>query len=117
MLVCNLASHDHISQILFLYALSSSPDSRIIDVLYLRDFYEAKSSHVVVQSLGFSNGQTHLMNNRIDLGIVLNLILGLEVNGSIGRRAFFDTDGLIAGKILLLNVPQGVSVAGEADSQ
>ena len=57
------------------------------------------------------------MDNRIDFGIVLNLILGLKVNGSIGRRAFFDTDGLERGQILLLDVPQGVSVAGKANSQ
>ena len=74
------ALHDHIPKILFLYALSSSPDSRIIDVLHLRDLNESESGHVVIQGFFFYNGQTHLMNDRIDLGVILNLILGLEVN-------------------------------------
>ena len=56
------------------------------------------------------------MDDRIDLGVILDLILCLEVNRSIRRRAFFDTDRLIAGKILLFDVPQGVTVAGKADS-
>ena len=53
----------------------------------------------------------------IILDVILNLILSLEVDKGIGGRAFFDTDGLIAGKILLLDVPQGVPVASKADSQ
>ena len=53
----------------------------------------------------------------IILGVILNLILGLEVDKGIGGRAFFDTDGLIAGKILLFDIPQGVTVTGKADSQ
>jgi hypothetical protein len=109
--------HDHISQVLFLYTLSSAPNSRVINVLHLRNLYESKSCHVVIQSFSFRNGQTHLMNNRIDLGIVLNLGLGLEVNGSIRWRAFFDTDGLERGQIFLLDVPQSVTVASKADSQ
>ena len=80
MFVCNLALHDHIPKIIFLYALSSSPDSRIIDVLHLRDRDKSQTCHIVVQSLFFRNGQTHLMDDRIDLGVILNLILGLEVN-------------------------------------
>ena len=98
-------------------ALSSAPHGGIVDVLHLRDLYESKSSHVVIQGFFFYNGQAHLMDNRIHLGVVFDLILGFKVNGSIGWRAFFDTDGLIAGKILLLDVPQGVTVAGKADSQ
>ena len=109
--------HDHISQILLLNALSSAPDSCIINVLHLCDGNESKSGHVVVQSLGLGNGKAHLMDDRIDLGVILNLILGLEVNRSVSRRALFDADRLIAGKILLLDVPQSVSVAGKADSQ
>ena len=53
--------HDHISLILLLYALSATPDSRVVDVLHLRDLYEAKSGHVVVQSLGLGDSQSHLM--------------------------------------------------------
>ena len=87
--------HDHISQILFLYAFSSAPHGSIVDVLHLCDLNESKTGHVVIQSFSFRNGQAHLMNNRIDLGIVLNLGLGLEVNRSIRLRAFFDADGLI----------------------
>ena len=43
----------------------------------------------------------------IILGVILNLIMGLEVDKGIGGRAFFDTDGLIAGKIFFFDVPQG----------
>ena len=57
------------------------------------------------------------MDNRIDLGVIFNLGLGFEVNGSVRRRAFFDADRLIAGKILLFDIPQGVTVTGKADSQ
>ena len=109
--------HDHIPQVLFLYTLSSAPDSRIIDVLHLCDLYEAKTGHVVVQSLGLSNGKAHLMDDGIDLDVVFDLILGLEVNGSVSRRALFDADSLIGRQILLFDVPQGVTVAGKADSQ
>ena len=56
------------------------------------------------------------MDDGIDLSVVFDLVLRHEVNGSVGGRAFFDTDGLIAGKILLFDIPQGVTVAGEADS-
>ena len=80
MFVCNLALHDHIPQVLLLNTLSSSPDSRIIDVLHLRDRDKSQTCHVVVQSLFFCNSQPHLMDDRIDLGVILNLILGLEVN-------------------------------------
>ena len=65
------ALHDDISQILFLYAFPSAPDGGIVDVLHLRNCYKAKTGHVVIQSLGFSNGQAHLMDDRIDLGILL----------------------------------------------
>ena len=57
-----------------------------------------------------------MIDDRIDLGVVLNLILGLEVNRSVSQRAFFDTDGLKCGQILLFDVPQSVTVAGKADS-
>ena len=83
--VIESALHDYISQILLLYALSSAPHGGIVDVLHLRDLYEAKSGHVVVQGFGFGDGQTHLMNDRIDFGVVLDLILGLEVNRSVSR--------------------------------
>ena len=63
--------HDDISQVLLLNALSATPDGSIVDVLHLRNLYESESSHVVIQSLGFSNGQAHLMDDRIDLGILL----------------------------------------------
>ena len=109
--------HDHISQILLLNVLSSAPDGRIVDILHLGNLYEAKTCHVVVQRFFFYDGQAHLMDDGINLGVVLDLILGLEVNGSVGGRAFFDTDGLVAGKIFLLDIPQGVTVAGKADSQ
>ena len=56
------------------------------------------------------------MDDGIDLGVVLNLVLGLEVNGSVGGRAFFDADGLKCGQILLFDVPERVTVAGKADS-
>ena len=115
--VIESALHDYISQVLFLYALSATPDSRIIDILHLGNLYESKSCHVVIQRFGFGDGKAHLMDNRIDLGVIFDLVLSLKVNGSIGGRAFFDTDRLIAGKILLLNVPQSVTVAGKADSQ
>ena len=111
------ALHDHISQVLLLYALSATPDSSIVDVLHLRDLNESETGHVVVQSLSLGDSKAHLMNDRINFGVVFDLVLSLEINRSISRRAFFDTDGLIAGNILLLNVPQGVSVAGKADSQ
>ena len=111
------ALHDDIPQILFLYALPSAPDGGIVDVLHLCNLYESKTGHVVIQSFSFRNGQAHLMDDGIDLGVILNLVLGLEVNRSVGRRAFFNTDRLINGKILLLDVPQGVSVAGKANSQ
>ena len=87
--------HDDISQILLLNALSSAPHGSIVDVLHLCDLYESKSGHVVIQRFSFRNGQTHLMDNRIDLGIVFDLILRLKVNRSISWRAFFDADGLI----------------------
>ena len=115
--VIESALHDYISQILLLYALSATPNCRVIDILHLRDLNESETCHVVVQSLFFCNGQAHLMDDRINLGVIFDLILGLEVNGSVSRRAFFDADGLISGKILLLDVPQGVSVAGKADSK
>ena len=111
------ALHDHIPQVLFLYALSATPDSGIVDILHLRDLYKTKSCHVVIQRFGFCNGQSHLMNDGIDLGVVLNLILGLKVNRRIGGRAFFDTDRLVNGQILLFDIPQSVSVAGKTDSQ
>ena len=115
--VIESALHDYILQILLLNTLSATPDSRVIDVLHLRNRHESETGHVVIQRFGFCNGQTHLMDDGINLGVVLDLILGLEVNGSISRRALFDADGLIAGKILLFDVPQSVSVAGKADSQ
>ena len=93
------ALHDDISQILLLNALSTTPDSRIIDVLHLCNLYESKTCHVVIQRFGFGNSQLHFADDRIDLGIIFDLILSLEVNRSISRRAFFDADGLIAGKI------------------
>ena len=111
------ALHDHISQVLLLYALSATPDSSIVDVLHLRDLYESKSGHVVVQSLSLGDSKAHLMNDRINFGVVFDLVLSLEINRSISWRAFFDTDGLIAGKILLFDIPQGVTVTGKADSQ
>ena len=111
------ALHDHISQVLLLYALSATPDSSIVDVLHLRDLNESETGHVVVQSLSLGDSKAHLMNDRINFGVVFDLVLSLEINRSISWRAFFDTDGLIAGKILLLNVPQGVTVASKADSQ
>ena len=98
-------------------ALSATPDSSIVDVLHLRDLNESETGHVVIQSLGFRNGQAHLVDDRIDFGVVFDLVLSLEINRSISRRAFFDTDGLIAGKILLLNVPQSMTVTGKSDSQ
>ena len=106
--------HDHISLILLLYALSPAPHGRVVDVLHLCN--ESKTGHVVIQGFGFRNGQAHLMDNRIDLGVVFDLVLCLKINRRIGGRAFFDADRLIAGKILLLDVPQSVSVAGKADS-
>ena len=115
--VIESALHDYISQILLLYALSATPDSRVINILHLCNRYESESGHVVVQGFGFGDGQAHLMNDRIEFGVVLDLILGFKVNGSVGGRAFFNTDGLERGQILLLNVPQGVSVASKADSQ
>ena len=115
--VIESALHDYISQILLLNALSATPNSRIVDILHLRDLYESEASHVVIQRFGFGDGQTHLMDDGIDLGVVFDFILGLEVNRSVGGRAFFDTDGFIAGKILLLDVPQGVTVTGKTDSQ
>ena len=90
--------HDDIPQILFLYALPSAPDGGIVDVLHLRNFYKAKTGHVVIQRFGFGNSQLHFADDRIDLGIIFDLILSLEVNRSVGRRAFFDTDGLISQK-------------------
>ena len=93
--VIESALHDYISQILLLYALSATPNCRVIDILHLRDLNESETCHVVVQSLFFCNGQAHLMDNRIHLGVVFDLVLGLEVNGSISRRALFDADGLI----------------------
>ena len=111
------ALHDHIPQVLFLYALSATPDSGIVDILHLRDLYESKSGHVVIQSLGFSNSQSHLMDDGINLGVILDLVLCLEVNGSVGGRAFLDADRFVDGQILLLDVPQSVSVAGKTDSQ
>ena len=108
--------HDHISQILLLNALSTTPDSRIIDVLHLCNLYESKTGHVVIQSFGLGNSQLHLMNDRIDLGVILDLILCLKVNRSIDRRALFDADSLIGRQIFLLDVPQSVTVAGKADS-
>ena len=43
----------------------------------------------------------------IILGVILNLIMGLEVDKGIGGRAFFDTDGLIAGKIFFFRCTAG----------
>ena len=108
--------HDHISQILLLNALSSTPDGSIIYILHLRDLYESETGHVVIQGFFFYNGQAHLMDNGINLGVVFDLILGLNVNGSIGRRAFFDADGIKCGQILLFDVPERVTIAGEGDS-
>ena len=93
------------------------PDSCIIDVLHLCNRYESKTCHVVIQRFGFGNSQLHFAHDRIDLGIIFDLILSLEVNRSVGRRAFFDADGLIAGKIFFFDVSQSVTVAGKADSQ
>ena len=115
--VIESALHDYISQILLLYALSATPNCRVIDILHLRDLNESETCHVVVQSLFFCNGQAHLMDNRIHLGVVLDFVLCLKINRRIGGRAFFDADRLIRRQILFLNVPQGVTVAGEADSQ
>ena len=70
--------HDDISQVLLLNALSSSPHGRIIDVLHLRNLYETESGHVVVQRFSFRNGQTHLMDDGIDLGVILDLIYFLQ---------------------------------------
>ena len=109
--------HDYIPLILFLYALSSAPDGRIIDILHLRDLYESEPGHVVIQSFSFRNGQSHLMNDGIDLGVVFNLVLGLKVDGSVSRRAFFDANRFVNGQLLLLDVPQSMTVAGESDSQ
>ena len=86
------ALHNHISQILLLYALSATPDGSIIDILHLRNLYESESGHVVIQGFFFDDGQAHLVDNRIDLGVIFDLILGFKVNRSIGGRALFDTD-------------------------
>ena len=110
------ALHDDIPQILFLYALPSAPDGGIVDVLHLRNFYKAKTGHVVIQRFGFGNSHLHFADDRIDLGIIFDLLLCLKVNRSIDRRALFDADGFIARKILLFDVPQSVTVAGKADS-
>ena len=115
--VIESALHDYISLILLLYALSATPNSRIVDILHLRDLNESESGHVVIQGFFFYDGQAHLVDNGINLGVVFNLGFGLEVNRSIRWRAFFDTDGLIGRKILFLDVPQGVTVAGKTDSQ
>ena len=87
----------HITLILFLYALSSSPDSRIIDVLHLRDRDKSQTCHVVVQRLFFCNSQPHLMDDRVNLSVVLNLILGLKVDRNIDRRRL--CDGVSTGKV------------------
>ena len=108
--------HDDISQVLLLNTLSSAPDSGIVDVLHLRDLYEAKSCHVVIQSFSFRNGQAHLMDDGINLSVAFNLVFSLEINGSVCWRALFNADRLVNGQIFLLNVSQSVSVAGKADS-
>ena len=59
---------------LLLNALSTTPDRRIIDVLHLCDLNETEPGHVVIQSFSFRNGQSHLMDDGIDLGVILNLI-------------------------------------------
>ena len=81
---------------------------------------------LVVTLLGFRLGRTALCADGLTAIATFELVseqidhfyaLGLEVNRSIRRRAFFDTDGLERGQILFLDVPQSVSVAGKADSQ
>ena len=77
---------------------------------------ELPRSGVIIQRFGFCNGQAHLVDDGIDLGVIFDLILCLEVNRSIRRRAFFDADGLKCGQILLFDVPERVTVADKADS-
>ena len=109
-------TQEELASILLLNILSSAPNGRIVDLLHMRDLYKSKSCHVVVQGFFFNDGQMHLMDDGIDLGVVFDLVLCLKINRRISGRAFFDADRLIAGKILLLDVPQSVSVAGKADS-
>ena len=99
--------HNHISLILLLYAFSATPNGGIVDVEHLCDLYEAQTRHVVVQGFSFCNTQTHLVDNRINLGVVLDLVLSFKVNGGICGRAFFNADGAGYVQILLLDISQG----------
>ena len=60
--------HNHIPQILLLNALSSTPDSRIVDILHLRDLNESESGHGMYGEIHAAVAD-HFFVGRVDDGV------------------------------------------------